>query len=415
MVAFGHLPTSTAWLDDPVESGSKAGFGVYVHVPFCVHRCGYCDFATEAVPNPADANGLFNRYVTALTRELTTLATGEIDARLKVSRWPKVTSVFVGGGTPTILPPVLLARIITHVRNVFALSNDCEITVECNPETASQALFDALAGVGVNRVSFGAQSFVPAVLATLERRHTSGSVSRAVTLARASGISDISVDLLYGTPGETDDDFRLSLEQVIGLAVTHVSAYALTVHENTPFGRQVATGMLAAPDPDVQRDRFELAQAVLGAAGFSAYELSNFARGAGYRSAHNLLYWRHGNYLGAGVGAHSHMNGHRWWATRATAGYVKAWEEAQAGTSTFDAWPARSGAEALDANERALERLMLGLRVAEGIHPNDLPPVMPDALDEAMRVGLIETACGRVRSTKEGWFLLDEAVRMLLV
>ncbi|MEX2532992.1 MAG: radical SAM family heme chaperone HemW [Nitriliruptoraceae bacterium] len=415
MLAAGYLPTNNAWLDSPVESGMQAGFGVYVHVPFCVHRCGYCDFATEAVANPADANDLFDRYVTALTSELTALATGAIDPRLGVTRWPKITSVFVGGGTPTILPPQQLADVIGHVCAVFDVTEGCEITVECNPETASAPLFDALFAAGVNRVSFGAQSFTPSVLATLERRHTAGSVPTAVALARQSGITDISVDLLYGTPGETDNDFRHSLERAIALGVTHVSAYALTVHENTPFGRQVATGVLPAPDPDVQRDRFELAQAVLGAAGFEAYELSNFARGPAYRSAHNTLYWRHGNYLGAGVGAHSHVNGHRWWATRSTPGYLQAWENASLDAVPFTNWPGRSGYEALDVDERALERLMLGLRVAEGIHPHDLPPLSPDALEEAMRLGLVETACGRVRSTSEGWFLLDEAVRVLFV
>ena len=415
MVLSGHGPTRTAWLDDPVESGPKAGFGVYVHVPFCVHRCGYCDFATEAVANPNDAEALFNRYVTALMRELTALATGPIDPRLALSHWPDVTSVFVGGGTPTILPPALLASVIQHVRDVFPVTGDCEITVECNPETASAALFDALYAAGVKRLSFGAQSFTLSVLATLERRHTPGSVANAVALAKASGITDVSVDLLYGTPGETDDDFRHSLAQVVDLDVTHVSAYALTVHENTPFGRQVATGLVAAPDPDVQRDRFELAQTVLGEAGFAAYELSNFARGVRYRSAHNTLYWRHGNYLGVGVGAHSHVNGHRWWATRATGSYLSSWERSTDDMLPFDQWPGRAGYESLDADERALERLMLGLRVAEGIHPNDLPPLLPDALDEAMRLGLVETACGRVRSTKGGWFLLDEAVRVLLV
>lgn len=406
---------NATWLTHPVESGERAGFGLYLHVPFCVHRCGYCDFATEAVPDPAAANSLFERYVAAVKAELSAHANGPIDPRFGVAAWPQVTSIFVGGGTPTILPPDLLATLISHATTVFSLDATAEVTVECNPETATASLFDALKAAGVNRISFGAQSFSPNVLHTLERRHTPGSVAAAVELARASGITDLSVDLLYGTPGETDADFQHSLAMVAALPVTHVSAYALTVHENTSFGRQVASGVLPAPDPDVQRDRFEMAQTVLGGAGFSAYELSNFARSVTYRSAHNTLYWRHGNYLGCGVGAHSHMNGHRWWATRATDRYVSAWEHGKTAGVTFDDWPAQSGYEALDGDERALERLMLGLRLAEGIHPNDLPPLAPDALEEALRLDLVETACGRVRCTRNGWFLLDEAVRTLTV
>lgn len=410
-----HRTSHARWLDDPVESGAKAGFGLYLHVPFCVHRCGYCDFATEAVPDPGASHDVFARYADALKQEISRWAATTPDARFGVERWPTVTSVFVGGGTPTLLPEQMLADIISHARNLFDVSDQAEVTVECNPETASPKLFSALKDAGVNRMSFGSQSFVASVLTTLERRHTPGKVPEAVEQARHAGITNLSVDLLYGTPGETDDDFAFSLTEAIRLGVTHVSAYALTVHDNTPFGRAVKTGALAYPDPDVQRDRFEQANMLLGAAGFHAYELSNFAQGEPFRSAHNTLYWRHGNYLGMGVGAHSHMNGHRWWLTRATGRYVDAWQNPSAAPVTFTNWPGVSGFESLTADERAVERLMLGLRLAEGLHPHDLPELSADALEDAMRLGLVETACGRVRSTADGWFLLDEAVRTLLV
>ena len=403
--------TDRRWLTDPVESGPAAGFGVYLHVPFCHHRCGYCDFATAAVGDRAadDLDVLFRRYVAALTadlgrqvaagRRVWAAAADDVDYA-----WPSVTSVFVGGGTPSLLPADLLASIVAAVGQELDIASGAEVTVECNPEDGSEELFSTLAAAGVTRVSMGAQSFTPHVLTTLERGHTARRPLEAVLQARAGGIDAVSLDLIFGTPGESDTDWRDTLAQVLAAETDHVSAYALTIHDNTAFGRAVSSGRMPAPDDDVQRDRFEVVGELLGAAGFDHYELSNWALGAARRSVHNLLYWRHGDYLGVGVGAHGHASGRRWWSTRSTERYLDAVE---AGASPI------AGEEVLDDTQRAQERLLLGLRVREGLHPADLPPIDPLALEDALGVGLVEIACGRLRVTRSGWFLLDDAVARL--
>ena len=393
-------PTDTGrWLTDPLECGHSAGFGVYLHVPFCHHRCGYCDFATDAVGGLAadDADELYRRYVDAVRLDLARQV-ADADA------WPEVTSVFVGGGTPTMLPPRLLGSLLAAVGEELDLAAGAEVSVECNPETASEELFGTLAASGVTRVSMGAQSFAPSVLTTLERGHTPERPLEAVAQARAGGIGEVSLDLIYGTPGERDEDWRRTLEAAITAGTDHLSAYALTVHDNTPFGRRVREGGLAAPDEDVQRERFDVAREVLGAAGFEHYELSNWALGSHRRSDHNVLYWRHGDYLGVGVGAHGHRDGQRWWSTRSTDRYLR---DVESGETPI------AGREQLDVEERALERLLLGLRLREGLHPADAPPIEPLALEDAMAAGLVTTSCGRLQCTDDGWFLLDQAVARL--
>jgi putative oxygen-independent coproporphyrinogen III oxidase len=406
------------WLASPVESGAAAGFGLYVHVPFCSHRCGYCDFATVAVgERPADAP--FERYVEALV----------VDLARQVARLaplPAVTSVFVGGGTPSLLPADLVERLLGAIRRECDVVDGAEFTVEANPESADPAFLEALVAGGAERVSIGAQSWTPSVLATLERGHDAAAVERAVVAARRAGLPRVSVDLIHGTPGERESDWVATLDAVAGLGIDHVSAYALGIHPGTPFGRAVAAGTMAPPDDDDLRVRFELARERLGAAGFEHYELSNWARGTAARSRHNVLYWRHGDYLGVGVGAHAHLDGHRWWTTRAIERYLSAVESGGTGAPASPGAPDRragAGAEAsegvlggeerLSEAERATERLLLGLRLADGIHPADLPPIDPLALEDALAAGLVETSCGRLRATRDGWFLLDEAVARL--
>jgi putative oxygen-independent coproporphyrinogen III oxidase len=408
-----------AWLTDPVESGPSAGFGVYLHVPFCHHRCGYCDFATAAVGDrsAADRELLYDRYAAALEtdlgRQVGAGPTAHAPEGADVGEeWRPVTSVFVGGGTPTLLGGDRIARLLRAVRTELDVGSDVEVTVECNPETATRELFEALAAAGVTRISMGAQSFAPHVLATLERQHTVGRPAEAVAQARTAGIPEVSLDLIYGTPGERPEDWAATLDAVLEAGTDHVSAYALTVHDSTPMGRAVARGTIPAPDEDVQRDRFEVARARLGAAGFDHYEVANWARvrqrdgrpPAPLRSRHNLLYWRHGDYLGVGVGAHAHLAGRRSWTTRSTERYLEA---VDAGGDPV------AGDEVLEDDERATERLFLGLRVAEGLHPADLPPIEPLALEEALDAELVELACGRLRCTDAGWFLLDDAVARL--
>lgn len=403
-----------AWLLDPVESGAAAGFGLYLHVPFCDHRCGYCDFATAAVGDRAqhDQQELFERYLDALVTDLRRQVAagpqshgpGGGDGPAGTA-WPAVTSIFIGGGTPTLLGGERLATLLGAVRDCLEVAADAEVTVECNPETASVELFGHLAAAGVGRLSMGAQSFAPHVLRTLERGHDAERPVTAMAQAREGGIAEVNLDLIFGTPGETDADWRETLEAVLVAGTDHVSAYALTIHDNTAFGRAVATGAMPAVDEDLQRDRFDVAREVLGAGGFEHYEVSNWALGPARRSRHNLLYWRHGDYLAVGVGAHGHLAGRRWWTTRSTTRYL---DTVAAGDSPIAA------AEVLTDEERAQERLFLGLRVREGLHPHDLPPIEPLALEEAMDAGLVETSCGRLRCTDAGWFLLDEAVSRLV-
>ena len=400
-----------AWLTAPLESGRAAGFGVYLHVPFCHHRCGYCDFATEAVGGLADddRDTLMRRYVEALVRDLA------VQARSAEVAGRTVTSVFVGGGTPTLLPAGLLARAVAAVGEVLPVADDVEITVECNPETASPELFAALASAGVDRISMGAQSFDPVVLEVLERQHRPERTLRAVALAREAGIARVSLDLIYGTPGEQAEAWEESLAATLATGVEHVSAYALSVHANTPLGRAVAAGRVPPPDDDVQRERFEVLRERLVDAGFVHYEVANLARSDALRSRHNVLYWRHGDYLGVGVGAHAHLDGRRWWTTRSTTRYLDAVEGAVA-SEDRDALGRVRGVteeELLDVDERALERLMLGLRLAEGLHPFDVPPLAVEVLDDAVRDGLVTMACGRLQATGAGWFLIDETVRRL--
>jgi len=399
-----------AWWREPLESGAAAGLGVYLHVPFCHHRCGYCDFATEPVGRLGtdDRALLMECYVRAIQEDLAAQA-GSFTTS-------PVTSVFVGGGTPTLLPPEQIAAIVRSVGQNLTLADDVEITVECNPETASPELFDALADAGVTRVSMGAQSFDPAVLTVLDRLHRPERTVEAVRMVRDAGIAEVSLDLIYGTPGEDAASWRASLGAVLAAGVDHISAYALGVHANTPLGRAVAAGLVPAPDDDVQRDRFDEARAILASAGYVHYEVANFARGDAKRSRHNALYWRHGDYLGVGVGAHAHQDGVRWWTTRSTSRYLDEIDAARVDPSRRDArgrLTAVTGEEVLDVEARALERLLLGLRLVEGIHPFDMPEIEATTLEETVGLGLIRTSCGRVQATESGWFLLDETVRRL--
>jgi putative oxygen-independent coproporphyrinogen III oxidase len=333
---------------DAVEDGTGAPFGVYVHVPFCSSRCDYCAFATWT-----DRDHLMDRYAAACVTEMGRARTDE--ALVPAS------SVFVGGGTPSRLPAHRLAEILGAIPRV----DGAEVTVECNPEDASELLFAVWRSAGVGRVSFGVQSMVPHVLAGLGRRHDPASVGRAVALAGAAGFDAISVDLIFGGAGESDDDFRHSLEAVLALepAPGHVSAYALTVEPGTPLAADTARH----PDEDVQAYRYALADEVLAAAGYEWYEVSNWAR-PGQRCRHNQLYWAQGDYRGIGAAAHSHRGGRRWWNIRTPERYIAAVESGRTTTA---------GDEVLSDDQRAFESLALTLRTWRGV-PASVVPDDPD-------------------------------------
>ena len=325
--------------------------GIYIHVPFCAARCGYCDFNTY-VPEGREQQ---REFVEAALSELR-------HARSQVGERTAGT-VFFGGGTPTLLGSDALLRLLDGVADTFGLAPHSEITTEANPESVSPTLFRALRSGGFTRVSLGMQSAVPHVLRTLDRMHTAGRAVAAAVEARAAGFEHVSLDLIYGTPGETDADWEQSLDAALSAHPDHVSAYALTVEPGTALAAAIRRRALCAPDDGVQARRFTRADARLQAAGFDWYELSSWALSEEARCRHNLGYWHSYDWWGIGPGAHSHLDGVRWWNVRRPAAYA---QHLRAGRSPV------AGREILTAEQRALEAVMLGLRVRGGLALNAL-------------------------------------------
>jgi putative oxygen-independent coproporphyrinogen III oxidase len=376
-------------------------FGVYIHVPFCATRCGYCDFNTYTASELDGSGASPAGWLEALRAEL------ELAARVLGSP-PKAQTVFVGGGTPSLLGADALADVLHAVRASFGLADGAEVSTEANPESTSPEFFAGLAAAGYNRVSLGMQSAAPGVLEVLDRRHTPGRPGAAALEARAAGIGQVSLDLIYGTPGETDDDLRASLDAVLAAGVDHVSAYALIVEDGTALARRIRRGELAAPDDDVVADRYEIVDAVLSSAGLSWYEVSNWSTSVATRCRHNLGYWRDGNWWGAGPGAHSHVGGTRWWNVKHPARYAS---ELVGGSS-----PA-AGQERLTEAERYTERVMLGVRLAEGLATVELDGRGREAAVRLASDGLLDAVLvrsGRVVLTDRGRLLADAVIRALL-
>ena len=392
--ADGSLPPSAA-----ARYGQQP-FGVYVHVPFCRTRCGYCDFntytATELGGGASQA-----AYPDLIASEIA-LAAGVLPA----SKAP-VSTVFFGGGTPTLLAPARLGGILAGIGEAFGLADDAEVTVEANPETVDAASLGELRTQGVTRVSFGMQSAVPHVLRTLDRQHQPGRPEQCVRWARAAGFDHISLDLIYGTPGESDDDWRRSLEAAIGAGPDHVSAYALIVEEGTRLAARVRRGEIAAPDDDALADRYLIADDLLGQAGFTWYEISNWAATGDARCRHNLLYWTGGDWWGFGPGAHSHVGGTRWWNVRHPAAYAA---RLAAGTS-----PA-AGREVLTLAEQRMEDIMLRARLAEGLPLAALTTAAFRYSERAVATHLADPSAfadGRLVLTRQGRLLADAVIRDL--
>jgi putative oxygen-independent coproporphyrinogen III oxidase len=378
---------------------ANPGFGVYVHIPFCSHRCHYCDFNTYE-----GQDALHGPYVDALIADMEVWCTR--------AELPVATSVFFGGGTPSLLAPSQLARILRAVRDNIGVADGAEVTVEVNPETVDEQAFGDLLGAGFNRVSIGVQSLVGHVLTGLGRTHSADRALAAIAAARAAGFNDINADLIYGSPWEGPDDWTASVAGIISARPDHVSAYALTVEAGTPLATLVATGRAPNVDPDIQAERYEVAEAMLAAAGFVRYEVSNWAI-PGHECRHNLLYWCGGDYAGFGAGAHGHLCGRRFWAVRRPADFIA---RATSGAGT------EAGSERLTAAERAGEALMLGLRLAEGIDEHEFANKYGDAhlrarsapIDALVALGLLERTGGRLRVTPRATLLGDEAARLLL-
>ena len=361
--------------------------GLYVHVPFCLTRCGYCDFnAYSGLGHLADS------YVDALAGE----------AELVAGEWSGVpfSSVFFGGGTPTTLEAEQLAGLLEHFRSVFDIADDAEVSVEANPDTVDEPKLAALRAAGFTRLSMGAQSFDEGVLLSLERVHSPESVRQAFAAARTAGWDDVNLDLIYGTTGETFESWRATLEQTIELGPEHVSAYALTIEEATPLGREVANGSRPAPDPDVQADMFDLACTLLAEAGYEHYEVSNWAK-PGHECVHNLGYWEGRPYLGLGAGAHSSRADRRWWNLRPPLGYIQALDAGRVPIG----WEERTSDE-----QRRLERISLGLRTRAGLLVSEIDQSLAAPYLED---GLLERCNGRVTLTERGMFLANEVVLAL--
>jgi oxygen-independent coproporphyrinogen-3 oxidase len=375
------------------------GFGVYVHVPFCASRCGYCDFNTytAAELGPGAAR---DGYAGAVLAELALAA-----RVLGGSRPPGVDTVFVGGGTPTLLPPGDLARILAGVDATFGLAPGAEVTTEANPESVDAASLATLRAAGYTRISLGMQSVAPHVLAVLDRRHTPGRAVAAAAQARAAGFAHVNLDLIYGAPGERAEDFAASLGAAVAAGVDHVSAYALTVEDGTALAARIRRGQVPAPDDDVAADRYLAAEEALSSAGFGWYEVSNWARSAPARCRHNLLYWTGGDWWGLGPGAHSHVGGVRWWNVKHPATYAA---RLAAGRSPGQ------GREVLTAAQRRLEEVMLGVRLADGLPLTGLPGA---AVARAVDEGLLDRSRyerGRAVLTLRGRLLADAVTRGLL-
>ena len=366
--------------------------GFYVHVPFCASRCGYCDFNTYTAE---ELGGGVSRstYAETVIEEIR-WAKGQVPDDRPVS------TVFVGGGTPTLLGAADLVRILAVIRAEFGLEPDAEVTTEANPDSVSPAMLEELRAGGFTRVSFGVQSLAPHVLATLERTHTPGRALEVIAEARAVGFDRVSADLIYATPGETDGDLRDSVRAVLDAGVDHVSAYSLIVEEGTRLAARVRRGELPAPDDDVAAERYRLIDSMASGAGLEWYEVSNWAR-PGSECRHNLGYWSDSDWWGAGPGAHGHLDGRRWWNLKHPTAYTRAVAEGVAPVA---------GEEWVDETGRELERVMLGLRTRGGIDRAGLPEVAVQALEAE---GLIDASDSRVRLTAEGRLLADAVVRRL--
>ena len=429
-------PEGQRWADDGaldpglVEVEAQRPLSLYVHVPFCRVRCGYCDFNTYTVGFGPGAQ--VGDYAPSVLAEASLAARVMAESGLPAR---EAETVFFGGGTPTMLDTAELAEILMGLRDRIGIAPGAEVTLEANPDTVTREGLVQLADAGFTRVSFGMQSAVPAILKTLDRTHTPERVPLVVQWAKEAGLLT-SVDLIYGTPGESLAEWETSLRAALSYKTDHISAYALVVEEGTKMGAQVARGELPTPDPDDEAAKYELADALLGEAGYVWYEISNFARATDadlasgrpstfytHASAHNLAYWRDWDWWGLGPGAHSHVGRMRWWNVKNPAAYAARLRDGRS--------PAYAG-EILDEDTRELERVMLGVRTSEGIELAGLPGTRQ--ADEAgvalgagavsggrvaalIADGLIDAAAalrGRVILTLRGRLLADYVTRELM-
>ncbi|MFM2353466.1 MAG: hypothetical protein RLZZ608_872 [Actinomycetota bacterium] len=392
----GMLPPSV------IDGAEHRELGVYLHVPFCRVRCGYCDFNTYTADEVRGVkqSDFADQAIAEVERAARVLRESGLPVR-------PVNTVFFGGGTPTLLPTDDLAHMLAAVRDTFTLAPDAEVTTEANPDSIDAAGLERLAAAGFTRVSVGMQSAVPHVLAVLERTHDPENVPRVVAAAKAAGLA-VSLDLIYGTPGETESDWQRSLDAALACEPDHLSAYALIVEEGTKLARQIARGDVPPVDDDLHAAFYEAADARLTAAGYDWYEVSNWARTPAQQSRHNRAYWLGHDWWGVGPGAHSHVGGVRWWNVKHPAAYA---QRLAAGFS-----PA-AGRETLDAETRRVERVLLQTRLVEGLPMDALTPLGRRAVAQLIADELVEPGPalrGTIVLTLRGRLLADAVVRRLL-
>ncbi|MDI2127449.1 radical SAM family heme chaperone HemW [Yinghuangia seranimata] len=397
----GSLPASAVAEGLPADGRPGRPFGFYVHVPYCASRCGYCDFNTYTAAElggGASQAGYADDAVAEI--RLARRVLGDADR--------PVETVFFGGGTPTLLPAADLGRMLAAIRDEFGLAPGAEVTTEANPESVDPAYLAELREAGFTRLSFGMQSARTHVLQVLDRHHTPGRAQECVAEARAAGFEHINLDLIYGTPGETDADWQASLDAVLAAEPDHVSAYALIIEDGTRIATRIRRGELPAPDDDVLADRYLMADEALTAGGLGWYEVSNWAADGAARCRHNELYWTGADWWGAGPGAHSHVGGVRWWNVKHPKAYAERLRAAES--------PAH-GRELLGDEDRRVERILLELRLKDGCPLSLLKEQGLAAAEHAVAEGLLDPAKFADRHavlTLKGRLLADAVVRDLV-
>lgn len=393
-------PRDGALPDGALGTVPQQTLSFYLHVPYCATRCGYCDFNTYTAEELGPS-------VSRATWADTAIAEIELSKSVLGAATPPLHSVFIGGGTPTLLPSADLVRVVTALRDAYGFTDDIEITTEANPDSVTPESLAGLREGGLNRISFGMQSSASSVLRVLERTHRSGRALEAVREAQSAGFDNINLDLIFGTPGESEDDLRRTVDDVMSVGVQHVSAYALIVEDGTRLAKQIQRGEVAPPDDDVQADRYELIDAALHDAGYAWYEISNWSL-PGRECRHNLAYWQGGNWWGLGPGSHSHVGGVRWWNER----HPATWTAKLAGAES----PAQAR-EAVTPADQTVERIMLQTRIREGLSVWDLEQSALNQLGRLFNNGLIEDPRmhgDRVVLTLRGRLLADVVVHALL-
>ena len=374
----------------------------YIHIPYCAKRCGYCDFNTYTPSElkSGDLDSLSSSYIDSALKE--------IEMAAQVVGSATIPTIFFGGGTPSLLPAAQLARVIEAIRGRFTLDKDIEITLEANPDSLTQEFLDEIKSAGATRISMGMQSAVGSVLKVLDRTHNPESVGRAVSMVRAAGFKHVSVDLIYGSPGETIDDWRRSLEYALALDIDHISAYALIVEKGTKLAAQINRGELTMPPDDQSADKYLLADQLFEAAGFNWYELSNWSKPGG-QCRHNIAYWDGSFWWGVGAGAHSYLNGKRWWNVKHPSSYQEKILQGQSPELSH---------EILTPENLSDEFIMLQIRRREGILHNHLSSVQIAKAEEFLSSGFLDSASWqdmRLVLSRDGRLIADKIVRELVL